>query len=381
MTATTTENAFTNEGESEDLPQSPHAMAEAVLAAAVADRERQDKLKNNKSGSTIMDTDIQYSQQGLTSQREDHDYGDDSENQNDTALLLLNGANQYSVEESAAEKHLNNIWNHSEKEENNAVTTENLSSSSICSASSQNQKWTRHDAAEALEQTEALLKNEIESLIRVGINAFHTCDSMSRELMQVKELAESRGRDLKRLQTLEAQSRSTVSNLLRAVEASKSDARDSSRTAQIEARLRGEVSNLRSARENALASASESKRKASFLEEEVRLVKAKLSRVSQEKIKIERDSRAALSLARSLDSHASSDTDYYKRKVAELNDRLQSQQAQNAEQKRLIDEMRKHYERSVSQNRLAQIRAAGGNSGNNTRRGSTNDRRDNKRFK
>ena len=84
---------------------------------------------------------------------------------------------------------------------------------------------------------------------------------------------------------------------------------------QVEARLRADLSALRAERNDALASAAESKRKASLLEEEVRSTKTKLSRVVQEKIKMERDSRAAISLARSLDSHASSDCDFYKRKV------------------------------------------------------------------
>lgn len=88
-----------------------------------------------------------------------------------------------------------------------------------------------------------------------------------------------------------------------------------SRLASIEARLRREASCLRSERDEAMADASDSKRKFSLLQEEVRMVKAKLGRVTQEKMKMERDSRAAMSLARSLDSHASSDSDFYKRKV------------------------------------------------------------------
>lgn len=84
---------------------------------------------------------------------------------------------------------------------------------------------------------------------------------------------------------------------------------------QVEARLRADLSMLRAERNDALAEAAESKRKAELLEEEVRTTKTKLSRLVQEKIKMERDSRAAISLARSLDSHASSDCDFYRRKV------------------------------------------------------------------
>lgn len=88
-----------------------------------------------------------------------------------------------------------------------------------------------------------------------------------------------------------------------------------SRVASVEARLRKEASILRSERDEAMADASESKRKSSLLQEEVRMVKAKLGRVTKENIKMQNDARSAISLARSLDSHASSDSDFYKRKV------------------------------------------------------------------
>lgn len=91
--------------------------------------------------------------------------------------------------------------------------------------------------------------------------------------------------------------------------------RDASRAAQTEARLRGEVSSLRSDRDKAIGNGAEAKCKAGLLGEEVRLLKMKASRLTQEKIKVERDSRAALSLARSMDIANSSDTDFYKRKV------------------------------------------------------------------
>jgi hypothetical protein len=41
---------------------------------------------------------------------------------------------------------------------------------------------------------------------------------------------------------------------------------------------------------------------------------------------MERDSRAAISLARSLDNNNSTDMNYYKRKVGELSDRLVASQ-------------------------------------------------------
>ena len=225
----------------------------------------------------------------------------------------------------------------------------------------------------ALTETSELLGRELEALIQSGLTAFHAQDAAARDLSEARHLSESREREVRRLQESEEQSREAVSvcflfmrndsstrrmallldlflvkflngapscryqalskillrpfsfdhpsppqrkkNLLRAVESAKSDARDASRAAQVEARLRSEITSLRLERDGALASAADSRRKVSLLEEEAQLTKTRLSRMIQEKVRMERDSRAAMSLARSLDSHSSSDTDFYKHKV------------------------------------------------------------------
>lgn len=61
--------------------------------------------------------------------------------------------------------------------------------------------------------------------------------------------------------------------------------------------------------------ASSLKRNVASVEEDLRTHKTKLARVEQEKIKMDRDSRAAISLAKSVGSETSSDVDFYKRKV------------------------------------------------------------------
>ncbi len=103
--------------------------------------------------------------------------------------------------------------------------------------------------------------------------------------------------------------------MLQAVEASKSNSRDTSRAAQTEARLRSEITSIRAERDVALGTNAEMKRKVNLLEEEVRLLKSRVGRLTQDKIKIERESRAALGLARSMDNHAASDVEFYRRKV------------------------------------------------------------------
>lgn len=101
------------------------------------------------------------------------------------------------------------------------------------------------------------------------------------------------------------------------------------------------------------------KRKVSLLDEDLRDCKNKFARVEQEKIKIERDSRAAISLAKSVGSETSSDVGFYKRKASELQNQLSAQQALVAEQKMQLVDMRRQQERSMSQNRLATMRAEG----------------------
>lgn len=141
---------------------------------------------------------------------------------------------------------------------------------------------------------------------------------------------------------------------------SKADARDTSRVALAEARLRAELSVMLSKRDEACENAEQSKRRATLLDEELRQVKTKLARVTQEKIKMERDQRATMSLAKSMDSHVSSDVDFYKRKVSELTSHVQGLNAVIAEKNRHIDEMRRQIERSMGQNRLANLRGDSG---------------------
>ena len=141
-------------------------------------------------------------------------------------------------------------------------------------------------------------------------------------------------------------------SLLRAVESSKAEVRDTSRSAQVEARLRTNISSLRDERDKALVELSDCRRKQSLLEEELRTTKANLGRITQEKISMERDSRAAIFLARSLDNNNSNDMNYYKRKVGELSDKLQSQQDLILKHNNTIVELRGQNELSTGEKRF-----------------------------
>jgi outer membrane murein-binding lipoprotein Lpp len=107
-----------------------------------------------------------------------------------------------------------------------------------------------------------------------------------------------------------------------------------------------------------LGQAEHAKRTATLLDDELRQIKTKLSRVTQDKIKMERDQRVTMSLAKSLESNPSSvDTEYYKRKTQQLTSQVQGLNASIAEKDRQLKETRRQLERNMSQNRLANLKA------------------------
>jgi hypothetical protein len=246
------------------------------------------------------------------------------------------------------------------------------------------------DVEENLAETLHILVGELDSLVQCGLGAFYDLDATTRQLSQSREYAVTKTREAQRLHSVDDQTRASLSvsqnecisalryaklacfcscpsrsliicnrnhfpeqqSLLRAVESSKADARDTSRSAQVEARLRTNISSLRDERDKALLELSDCRRKQCLLEEELRTTKANLSRITQEKISMERDSRAAIFLARSLDNNNSNDMNYYKRKVGELSDKLQSQQDLIMKQNNTIVELRGQNERSTGGKRF-----------------------------
>lgn len=72
------------------------------------------------------------------------------------------------------------------------------------------QVWEGNDKDEALEKTRQLISQEIESLIRSGLEAFHREENLNREMLQVKEESDAKERDLRRLRASEEQSRATI---------------------------------------------------------------------------------------------------------------------------------------------------------------------------
>ena len=79
--------------------------------------------------------------------------------------------------------------------------------------------------------------------------------------------------------------------------------------------MRADLLHMTSQRDEALGNLAECQRRCKLVEDELSQTKIKLCKVQQEKVQVERDQRATLSLAKSLQGNVHSDIDYYKRKV------------------------------------------------------------------
>jgi hypothetical protein len=233
----------------------------------------------------------------------------------------------------------------------------------------------------------ALLGQQVDSLLQFGVDACHSLERVQDDYNRLEDASKIKDVELRRLRQAEEQAQATIKvspsreltnyfaqsffsrlltylhflpclyqNLMQTVETSRTNARQLARSFVTEASIRADLVKETELKNEALASAAEYQRKAARLDEDVHQLKAKCTRVSQEKLKLERDQRAAASLARSLDQHAATDVDYYKRKVTELNGQVQSVHALLIDKSRQMDEMRRQLERSLSRQALSAAR-------------------------
>jgi hypothetical protein len=142
-----------------DMDQSPTTMAATAMAAAVANRERQSKLATN---------------------------ADDLDEENDEPILSSSTAaarptKLFNQEDTITESDIQKIWN------------------------------TSLDAESNLAETLRLLISEIDTMVQSGLGAFHELDVTNRQLVQSKELIETKSREATRIGAVEDQSRASLS--------------------------------------------------------------------------------------------------------------------------------------------------------------------------
>jgi hypothetical protein len=181
------EESFTANSNS---PQTPKTMAAAAYTTAVEERKQKDQEEKKRqhdndkhndgekrarvdNNNTPFEKEISTHHQMANQQWHDRDI-----------------RNEGSPETDAQER-LTEIWNSIEDKH-----------TGVCTVA---------DFDKVVERTTALVLEEVESTLRDGLEAYYGFDSTSRELIQTKDLAESRGREVSRLQALEGQSRTSIS--------------------------------------------------------------------------------------------------------------------------------------------------------------------------
>lgn len=71
--------------------------------------------------------------------------------------------------------------------------------------------WNEGDIEANLEETLRLLISEIDAMVQSGLGAFHELDVANRQLIQSKELVETKAREAVRMNAVEDQSRASLS--------------------------------------------------------------------------------------------------------------------------------------------------------------------------
>ena len=187
--------------EDEDSLVSPNAMAEAALAAGVADRKRRDCELSDKDinfGGATEDTAI------IAIDNPANEYPSERWNKRQKVCVMETAENKsttYNNNEDPAFQ-LAQIWKFITYDDEKEIE-ESMNNSKELSF--------KEKVENALDSTKKVMHKEIDGIIRAGLNAFHRCDSLSRELLQEKEACETRKRELQRLQASEAESRASVS--------------------------------------------------------------------------------------------------------------------------------------------------------------------------
>ena len=128
--------------------------------------------------------------------------------------------------------------------------------------------------------------------------------------------------------------------MFKALETSKSSTISTTQKSQNEVQLRTTVSELRHKLSLSESKSTQCVNQITLLTEQIELLKSKVQRLQQEKRAMERDSRAAISFARSMDCNTHNDSNFYKRKVKDLGDRLHTQRVKLIEQQTEIDNLK-----------------------------------------
>lgn len=237
---------------------------------------------------------------------------------NDTKTMMGQHENDLDYNYNAA---LNHIWNNLPFDEHDNVQDyhdgETVEINHTPHWGSTVTKHTNAMIQNAIHKTKELLTRNFESIHSQALEAFHQNDTLQRQVDQLQSLANQRLDEIHRLKALETNHRTSLNNLLQALETSKQSCHDYSKHVRTECHLRNDITTLKKERDTLQETCTIQQNKILKFEEEIKMLKDKMTTLMKEKIKVERESRAALLLAKNLDGYNASDVDYYKRKVSQ----------------------------------------------------------------
>ncbi len=161
--------------------QSPHAMAEAAYAAAVAKIERNDSPKRNRDADS---TDPDADECGVGNNCDD--------------VVISRPAKLFKI---VSDGDTSEEYFHNSDERDSAIACEEI-----------DKIWkSSGDVEEKHEETLRLLIQELDVLVQCGLGAFHELDATAVKLSRSKEIAETKAREAERLHSIDEQSRSSLS--------------------------------------------------------------------------------------------------------------------------------------------------------------------------
>jgi hypothetical protein len=156
-----------------------------------------------------------------------------------------------------------------------------------------------------------------------------------------------------------------LQNLLKAVGTSAEETKDASQSKLLEAKMRADLLHVISERDAAKKISMVAQRSVDLLEGNVENLKKEKAKLQHDKLRLEREVRAARALADGLSSsllksdHHQDDLEYYKRRSSDLEAHIQGMTALMAEKNQELQELRRCRNRNLSQQRLEALRAAG----------------------
>lgn len=164
-----------------------------------------------------------------------------------------------------------------------------------------------------------------------------------------------------RLQNQNQAYREQISSQLKIIEQNKLDTLDTLRDLSIQSKLKKEMTIMKVGKEKLEKEGAYQKKRIMLQKEEIDLLKMKLNRILTEKLKMERDSRNAMSFSlnnSNSNSSSNSEVEYFKKRTKDLNGRLLKQQEEIFEKDKEIDDLRRKVHRNASQNQVMQMQKA-----------------------